>query len=96
MAAGVEILDLAVVGPLVGDVEGGRDGAAVRVFAPLLEQVGVEALVQVVDRVVERQEYDLRYLLRQVVTCCLMFGSVSGSFPDLREERVRTGGTGSR
>ena len=69
MAGRVEILHLAVVGPLVRDVERGRDRAAVRVVAALFEQVGVEALVQVVHRVVERQQHYLRYLLRQVVPC---------------------------
>lgn len=69
MAGGVEILHLAVVCPLVGHVEGGRDGTAVRVLSSLLEQVGIQALVQVVHGIVEGQEYDLWYLLRQVVTC---------------------------
>jgi len=69
VAGGIEILDLAVVGPLVGHVEGGRDGTAVGILSSLLEQVGVQTLVQIVHRVVERQQNDLRYLLRQVVTC---------------------------
>ena len=73
MASGIEILDLAVVCPLVGDVERGGDRAAVRIFPALLEQVRVETLVQVVHRIVERQQNDLRYLLRQVVTCFLLF-----------------------
>lgn len=72
MASGIEILDLAVVCPLVGDVESGGDGAAVRIFPALLEQVRVETLVQVVHRIVERQQNYLRYLLRQVVTCFLL------------------------
>lgn len=53
----------------MGHVEGSRDGTAIRVLASLLEQVGVQALVQVVHGIVEGQEYDLRYFLRQVVTC---------------------------
>lgn len=69
VARGIEILNLAVVGPLVGHVERGRDGTAVRVLSSLLEQIGVETLVQVVHGIVEGQEYDLRYLLREVVTC---------------------------
>lgn len=64
MARGIEILNLAVVGPLVGHVEGGRDGTAVGVLPSLLEQVGVETLVQVVHGIVEGQEDDLRYFLR--------------------------------
>lgn len=73
MTGRVEILNLAVVGPLVGDVERGRDGATVRIFPPFLEQIGVQSLVQIVHGIVERQENDLRYLLRKVVTCFLYF-----------------------
>lgn len=69
MTGGIEILHLAVVGPLVGDVERGGDRAAVWIFPPFLEQVDVEALVQVVHRIVESQKNDLRYFLRMVVTC---------------------------
>lgn len=64
MTRGIEILNLAVVGPLVGHVEGGRDGTAVGILSSLLEQVGIETLVQVVHRIVEGQEDDLRYFLR--------------------------------
>lgn len=64
VARGIEILNLAVVGPLVGHVEGGRDGTAVGILSSLLEQVGIETLVQVVHRIVEGQEDDLRYFLR--------------------------------
>ena len=71
MTGRVEILNLAVVGPLVRDVERGRDGATVRIFPPFLEQIGVQSLVQIVHGIVERQENDLRYLLRKVVTCFL-------------------------
>lgn len=78
MARGIEILDLAVVGPLVGHIEGGRDGTAVRVLPSLLEQVGVETLVQVVHGIVEGQEDDLWYFLREIVTC---------SFQDTRGRR---------
>lgn len=73
MTGRVEILNLAVVGPLVGDVERGRDGATVRIFPPFLEQIGVQALVQIVHGIVERQENDLRYLLRKVVTYFFFF-----------------------
>lgn len=69
VAGGVEILHLAVIGPLMGHVEGGRDGTAVRILSALLEQIGVQTLVQVIHGIVEGQKYDLRYLLRQVVTC---------------------------
>lgn len=68
MTAGVEILDLAVVGPLVRDVESSWDGTSIGVVSALLKQVGVETLVQVVDGVVEGQQHDLRDLLGQVVS----------------------------
>lgn len=68
MTTGIEILYLAVVGPLVGDVERGRDGTAVWIFSSFLEQVAVETLIQIVHRIVERQQNDLRYFLRKVVT----------------------------
>lgn len=55
MTAGIKILDLAVVGPFMGDVERGRDGTAVRVLPSLLEQISVQTLVQVIHRIVERQ-----------------------------------------
>lgn len=64
MAGGIEILNLAVVGPLVGHVEGGRDGTAVGVLSSLLKQVGIETLVQVVHGVVKGEKDDLRYFLR--------------------------------
>lgn len=73
MTGRVEILNLAVVGPLVRDVERGRDGATVRIFPPFLEQIGVQSLVQIVHGIVERQENDLRYLLRKVVTYFFFF-----------------------
>ena len=48
----VDILDVAVVSPLVRHVEGGRDGAPVGVKSPPKE-VFVELLVQIVDSIVE-------------------------------------------
>lgn len=59
MSIGVEVLHLAVVGPLVGHVEGGRDRTAVGVDPALLEQIRVQLLVQIVHGVVEGQEDDL-------------------------------------
>jgi len=85
VARGIEILDLAVVGPLVGHVERGRDGTSVGVLPSLLEQVGVETLVQVVHGIVKGQEDNLRYFFRQVVTC-FVSGLHSGS------EKTKHGG----
>ena len=63
VALGEKVLDLAVVGPLVADVEGGGDGAAVGVGPMRAEDVLVEVLVQVAHRVVEGQHDDLNRLL---------------------------------
>lgn len=54
MTGCIEILNLAVIGPFVGDVERRRDGTAVRVFTSLFKEIGVQALVQVVNGIVER------------------------------------------
>ncbi len=64
VTGGVEALHLSVIGPLVRHVEGGLQRAAVRVLAARVEQVAVELLVEVVDRVVERQQHDLRCVAR--------------------------------
>ena len=63
VAFGKQILDLAVVGPLVADVEGGCDGAAVGVGPVRAEDVLVEVLVQVTHGVVEGQHHNLDRLL---------------------------------
>ena len=55
----VEVLHLAVVGPLVRDVKCAGDGAAVGVVAVVAEDVLVQAFVEVADGVVERQHDDL-------------------------------------
>ena len=63
MAVSVEVLNLAVIGPFVGHVEGGRYGAAVGIDTLLLEEILVEFFVQIIDRVVECQQHDLRQVL---------------------------------
>ena len=71
VSVGVQIADLGVIGPLVRDVEGGGDGAAVGIFASsatALEQFAVQILVQVVDGVVEGQQHHLRYRVDRQVT----------------------------
>ena len=57
---GPQVLNLLVVGPLVRHVERGRDRAAVRVLAARLEHLLVQLAVNVVDRVVEGEEHQLR------------------------------------
>ena len=63
----LEILSghLAIVRPLVADVERRLDGAAVGVVA-VAEQILVELLVEVVDGVVEGEEDELRDLVSRV------------------------------
>lgn len=68
MTVGVEILNLAVVGPLVGNIEGGGDRASVGVDAIALKQILVQLLVQVIHGVVESQQHNLRYLLNRHVS----------------------------
>lgn len=65
VTVGVQILHLTVIGPFVRHVEGGRNGATVGVDAAAFKQVLVKLLVQVVDRVVERQQDDLRHLFHR-------------------------------
>lgn len=55
VAIGVQVLNLTVVSPLVGDVERRGDGASVGVDAAFPEQIGVQLLVEVVHGIVERQ-----------------------------------------
>ena len=48
----VQVLDLGIVGPLVGHVEGRLDGAAVGVIA-IREEILVELFVEIVDSIIE-------------------------------------------
>ena len=59
----VNVLNLAVVRPLVADVEGGRDGAAIGVVSVRAEDVFVKVLVQVAHGVVEGQDDQLNGFL---------------------------------
>ena len=72
----VQILNLAVIRPLVRHVESRGNGTAIRIFPSVLEQVGVQALVQIIDRVIEGQHHYLWYLLRQIITCFVFFLSI--------------------
>jgi hypothetical protein len=53
MSVGVQVLNLTVVSPFVRHVEGGRDGASIGVDAAASEEILVQLLVQVIDRIVE-------------------------------------------
>ena len=81
MTISVQILDLTVVRPLVRHVERGWYGTSVGIFTSFLKKIGVQTLVQIVHGIVERKEYDLRYLLRQVVTCCVLYFSPQDKDP---------------
>ena len=69
----VEVLDLGVVCPLVGHVEGGLDGAAVGVVS-LGEEILVELFIQIIDGIVEGEKDELGDLVRAVTS-----GNVSAS-----------------
>lgn len=86
MTRGVQVLDLTVICPLMRNVEGCGDGAAVGVGAAFLEQILVQALVQVVDGVVEGEQHDLGDLLRGKITCRRRIG---------RNAKSGTGGDGT-
>lgn len=62
VTSGVKILNLAVVGPFMRDVKGGSDRTTVRIETARFEQIAVQILVQVIDRVVKSQQDQLRYV----------------------------------
>lgn len=68
VAIGVHVLDLAVVGPFVGDVEGALDGAPVGVPPFVSEEIFEELLIETVDGVVEGEEHELRNVLACVTS----------------------------
>lgn len=82
----VQILHLAVVGPLVRDVECGTQRAAVRVDTSLLEQIVVQLLVQVVNGVVEGQQDQLGNGLNGQVTFWLRAASNHAVMRDFKCE----------
>ena len=69
MTIGIEVLHLTVVGPFVRYVEGGRNGTAIGITSSFLEQIGIEAFVQIVDRVIKGEQNHLGNILGVVVTC---------------------------
>lgn len=62
MTVGIKILHLAVISPFVGNIKRRGNGAAVWINASLLEEISVQLLVEVVDRIVEGQQNNLRHL----------------------------------
>lgn len=77
MALRVEVLHLAVVGPLVRNVECSSDRTTVGILAAGVEDVSVVVFVEIVDGVVEGQEYDLRNLVLWKVVGDLGSGAVA-------------------
>lgn len=73
MTISVQVLDLGIVRPLVGNVEGGLDGAPIRVVT-LSKEILVELLVQIVDGVIKGQKDKLGDLVGTVTS-----GDVSSS-----------------
>ena len=70
------MVDLSVVRPLVGHVEGGLDGAAVGV-EPATEEILIELLVQVVDGVVEGEQNKLGDLVGSVASGDVLASTVA-------------------
>ena len=70
MTVSVQVLDLAVIGPLVRYVESSRNRAAVRVRVTRFEQIAVQFFVQIIDSVVERKKNQLRRISARQVTYC--------------------------
>ena len=56
MSGSVQILHLAVIGPLVRHVESGRNGAAVGIEVACFEEILVQILVEIIDRIVKGQQ----------------------------------------
>lgn len=69
MAVRVKVLNLAIVRPLVGHVEGAGYGTPVGVFPALLKEVSVRDLVQVIDGVVECDQNHLWHFFHWYVAC---------------------------
>lgn len=68
MTVSVQVLNLTVVSPFVGNVECSRDWTTVGIHTPTLEEIGVKLLIQVVDGIVESQQNDLRDLLNRHIS----------------------------
>ena len=65
MTISVKVLDLSIVGPLMGDVEGRLDREPVGVVS-VCEEVLVELLVEIIDGVIEGQEDKLGNLIWRI------------------------------
>lgn len=63
MALRVQILHLTIVGPFVGHIESGAQRTTVGVDASFLEQIVVQLLVEIVDRVIEGEQHQLGHRL---------------------------------
>ena len=63
MTISVQVLDLAIVGPFVGDIEGRFDWALVGVSSTLGKEIFEELLVETINSIIEGQQYKLRYVL---------------------------------
>ena len=62
VSLGVEVLNLAVISPFMGNVECAADRTPVWVLATGVEDVPVVVFVQIIHSVVESQEHNLRDL----------------------------------
>lgn len=80
MALRIQILNLAVVRPFVGHIEGGAQRTPVWIDASFLEQIGVELLVEVVDGIIEGQQHQLGHGFDRHVAFMIIF--VFGHYRD--------------
>ena len=67
MSVGVEVLDLSIIRPLVGDVKCPQNWAPVRIDPVRSEYVLVQILVQIIHRVVKSQNDQLRHFFSRQV-----------------------------
>lgn len=72
MSIWIQVLYLTVVGPLVRNVKRRWDWTSVGINASMFKQILIELLVQVIDRVVECQQNNLRYLLNRHVNFAIV------------------------
>lgn len=97
-----QLLDILVVGVLMGDVEGAVDGTAIGIGATLAEQLAIQVPVLIVDSIIKRKGHHLRHLgdgmgedtttdsskLCRKWTHLINLHGVQGKLPDRRKCKV--------
>lgn len=64
MTGSIQVLNLAIVGPLVGHIHGGHDWTAIGVYAAIFEEFLVKLLIEVIHRVIKGEQNELRSFTR--------------------------------